>query len=100
MLENLTDTEESFVIERPLVGNGELGRRSDIPEQATADMTLRRIQKLALEPGEPCAWKFVRDGKVLQEDDQKPDEHGLLTTPRVVAEASAGRLQVEAKWIF
>jgi hypothetical protein len=42
----------------------------------------------------------VPDRKAIQEGAQKPDEHGLLTIPRVVVEVSAGRLQVEAKWIW
>lgn len=100
MLENPDPYRRILRDQVPQVGNGELGRGSGIPEQASADLTLRRIQKSDVKPEGPCVWKFVRDGKVLQEGDQNPGEHGLLTIPRVVVEASPGRLQVEAKWIW
>ncbi len=81
---NLEDTPERFSIELRLVAQKELGSPVDLPKQATADVTLRRLQKFAIKPDTIYNWSVVRDGKVTQKGSQQADKEGLLTIPKIV----------------
>jgi len=93
---NLKDTADSFAIELRLVKNDELGKPEKIPAQSVADVTLRRLQSLKVKQDQIYAWKVVREGKVLQQGNVKPDKKGLLTIPRVKVGAGPAQLQITA----
>ena len=94
---NITDTDKNFAMALRLVKNEELGKREDIPEQSTADVTLRRLQAFKVKKGRSYAWRFARSGKVLQGGEIQPDKKGLLTIPRVKIEASPAQLRIAVK---
>lgn len=49
-----------------------------ISEQATADLSFRRLQKFCVKPGETIRWSFAgKSGSV------KADSHGLVTIPKL-----------------
>jgi len=54
-----------------------------MPETSTADVTLRRLQRFQVEPGTTCAWRMVRDGRVVAAGKTAADAANLLTIPRV-----------------
>ena len=86
---NLMDTKKSFSIELRLVRQDELGKPAAIPKQATADVTLRRLQNFKTKPGTSYAWRLSRQGKQLQAGTQVADKDGLLTLPKVIIGAPA-----------
>ncbi|MBC8373502.1 MAG: hypothetical protein ISS69_06580 [Phycisphaerae bacterium] len=94
---NITDTDKNFAIQLRLVKNDELGKPETIPQESTADVTLRRLQAFKVKTGESHTWKTVRNGKVLQEGEVRPDKNGLLTVRRVKIDAVPVQLQVAVK---
>jgi hypothetical protein len=86
---NLKDTKKSFSIELRLVRQDELGKPAAIPKQATASVTLRRLQSFKTKPGMSFAWRMTRQGKQLQAGTQVANKDGLLTLPKIVIGAPA-----------
>ena len=76
-------------MELRLVRQDELGKPAAIPKQATANVTLRRLQNLKTKAGMSYAWRMTRQGKQLQAGIQVADKDGLLTFPKVVIGAPA-----------
>jgi pimeloyl-ACP methyl ester carboxylesterase len=54
-----------------------------MPETATADVTLRRLQQFKVRPGRSYVWELTRDGKVMASGKVDAGEGGLITIPRV-----------------
>ena len=60
-----------------------------IPKQATANVTLRRLQNFKTKAGMSYAWRVTRQGNQLQAGTQVANKDGLLTLPKVVIGAPA-----------
>ena len=76
-------------MELRLVRLDELGKPAAIPKQATADVTLRRLQNFKTKAGMSYAWRMTRQGNQLQAGTQVANKDGLLTFPKVVIGAPA-----------
>ncbi|MDP6635062.1 MAG: hypothetical protein QGG42_09205 [Phycisphaerae bacterium] len=73
---NISDTKDKLEMSLFLVSAKNLKTSFEIPENATADVSLRRIQNLKVKPGEAFKWTFGRArGSV------KADASGLITIP-------------------
>ena len=76
-------------MELRLVRQDELGKPAAIPKQATANVTLRRLQNFKTKAGMSYAWRMTRQGNQLQAGTQVANKDGLLTLPKVVIGATA-----------
>ncbi len=56
---------------------------STMPDTATADVTLRRLQRFRVQPGRRYQWRATQQGKLLASGTLLPDAAGLLTIPGV-----------------
>jgi poly(3-hydroxybutyrate) depolymerase len=54
-----------------------------MPNSATADVTLRRLQQFKVQPGRSYAWQMVRGGHEIASGNCSADDNGLLTIPTV-----------------
>ena len=73
---NISDTKDALQISLFLTSPADLKTSFDIPKEASADVSLRRIQNLSLKPGEAVGWSFgATKGEI------KVDAEGLLTLP-------------------
>ena len=65
-----------------------------MPDTATADITLRRLQKFRVEPGRTYRWQLSRDGRPLVSGGVRADATHLLTIPRVTLSVTPTELSV------
>ena len=73
---NGTDTESRFEMQLHLVSEKNLTTTFTIPKSATADVSLRRLQRFQIEPGQTVQWQFGKaNGEVTADAD------GLITIP-------------------
>jgi hypothetical protein len=73
---NVADTKDKLEMALFLATAATLKTAFEIPKEATADVTLRRIQALQVKPGETLTWTFgAAKGSV------KADAEGLVTLP-------------------
>ncbi len=87
---NLRDTPDAIEMSLFLVKPSELKTRFTIPAEATADVTLRRQQKLQAAPGETLRWTFgTASGEV------RADAAGRISIPRLKITAEPQTLSVE-----
>ena len=87
---NLRDTPDAIAMSLFLVKPSELKTSFAIPAEATADVTLRRLQKLQAAPGETLRWTFgTASGEV------RADAAGRITIPRLKITAEPQTLSVE-----
>jgi predicted esterase len=89
--QNVTDTPDELTIELRLVSKADLSRPAPLPTQATADVTLRRLQKFKVQADKTYVWRFgpVRSGQV------RPDPAGLLTIPQLDIADKPKRLTIQ-----
>ncbi|MEA3210455.1 MAG: hypothetical protein QOE70_3512 [Chthoniobacter sp.] len=73
---NISDLEDKAELSLFLLSPTDLKTNFEIPKEATADVTLRRLQKFHLNSGEPFKWTY---GAVKGEG--KTDAQGLITVP-------------------
>lgn len=71
---NISDESDQIEISLFLVSEGGLKTKFNVPTEATADVTLRRVQKFILKPGASFRWSF---GTASGEG--KADGEGLIT---------------------
>ncbi len=72
----ISDSKNKLEMSLSLVTSNDLKTKFDIPKEATADVSLRRIQKLRIKAGKSYKWSYgTQKGKV------KADENGLITIP-------------------
>ena len=64
-----------------------INTRVQIPAQTIADVTLRRIQKFRLSPGETITWTFGEQKGIAA-----ADTHGILTLPELIITSSSKKL--------
>lgn len=89
---NLSDTKDKVEMSLFLVSPAELKTRFDIPVTASADVSLRRIQKLRVKPGQVLTWSFgAANGKVTADAD------GVITIPKLTMTAMPVTLAVIAQ---
>jgi hypothetical protein len=79
-------------IDHPAVKNAP----ATMPDVATADVTLRRLQQFKVEAGREYRWQLTRAGKILASGAVRPDEAGLLTIREVQLTLDPTELTVEA----
>ncbi|MFT5322940.1 MAG: putative esterase [Planctomycetaceae bacterium] len=73
---NVSDSAEKIEMSLFLVSAADLTTRFEIPKEASADVTLRRLQNFRLKPGELFRWTFgTATGK------GQADAQGLVTLP-------------------
>ncbi len=75
---NVHDRADSFAMELRLLKEGEWKTVFVLPQEATADVTLRRLQAFHVAPNQRCAWTFgTARGEAVA------DATGLLTLPKL-----------------
>jgi len=84
---NVEDAEGRFEMDLFLTDAADLKTTFKIPAAATADVSIRRLQKLQVKPGDSLQWKFGSAGGTV-----KADETGLLTLPHLELLPQATRL--------
>jgi hypothetical protein len=65
------------------------------PREATADVTLRRLQQLPLRPHTTYTWQLTLAGKVVQSGHVSPDAVNLLTIPHLKITTAPSELTVQ-----
>jgi pimeloyl-ACP methyl ester carboxylesterase len=85
----LSDTPKRIELSLFLVTPAELKTTFAVPTEATANVSLRRLQKFHAKPGETVRWTFgAAKGEV------KADEQGLVTVPRLKISGTPATLRV------
>ncbi len=79
---NEKDTEAEFSMQL-WIAHPAVQTPPPMPDAATADITVRRLQKFKIEAGKNYAWQLARGGRVLASGTQSPDATRLLTLPQV-----------------
>ncbi|MFN0128104.1 MAG: hypothetical protein ACKV19_15620 [Verrucomicrobiales bacterium] len=72
----LKDTPQELEMALSLVSSNDLKTKFEIPGDASADVTLRRLQQFKLPPGASFRWHFGQT-----QGDGKSDPQGLVTVP-------------------
>ena len=73
---NISDSAEKFEMSLFMTSAADLKTQFEIPKEAAADVTLRRLQNFHLKPGAQFHWTFG-----TAEGDARADSHGLITIP-------------------
>src|SRR5579883_3211746 len=81
------DAADRFEMDLFLTGAADLKTAFTIPAAATADVSIRRLQKLKVQAGDAFRWTFGSAGGTV-----KAAETGLLTLPHLELRAQATRL--------
>lgn len=84
---NLSDTKDK--VEMALFLASDLKTRFEIPKEATADVSLRRVQSLGVKPGESLKWSFGE-----AKGDVQADAEGVLTIPGLKIVAAPATLTI------
>ena len=88
------DTPDTFQmqlwIEHPLINNP-----LTMPETATADITLRRLQQFKIESGQHYRWQISLKGKQIASGKIMPDDSSLPTIPQVVMTVEPVELSIK-----
>ncbi|MFO0864763.1 MAG: prolyl oligopeptidase family serine peptidase [Gemmataceae bacterium] len=75
---HVSDTPEKAEVSLRLLSESDVKTKFALPKESTADVTLRRLQRFQVKPGETIRWTF---GSVRGET--KADEQGLVTIPQL-----------------
>jgi len=88
---NVADEAERFEIELRLTTAKELNSQIfEAPSESTADVSLRRLQRFEVKPGEKLRWTFgAQKGEIVA------DENGLPTIPRLTTTQTPTILKLE-----
>ena len=87
---NVRETEDSIEMELGLVNSKELNTTFTIPSTATADVSLRRLQNVKVEPGVAVNWSFgIAHGEV------QADNTGCITVPGLTITAQPTLLTIQ-----
>ena len=65
-----------------------------MPNTATADITMRRLQRFKIERGKSYAWQLSRDGHALASGRLSPDAANLLTIPKAALTTQPTELMI------
>ncbi len=86
---NISDTDQKFEMALYLVSAKDLKTNFDIPAEAQADITLRRLQQFQIKPGHAFQWTFG-----AAKGEGKADAQGLVTIPALKMTAEPMTLTV------
>jgi len=86
---NVRDTPDAMEMSLCLTRPAELKTTFTIPAEATADVTLRRLQMLRVAPGKTVRWTFGTAGGEVQ-----ADAAGCITIPKLKITAEPTTLSV------
>jgi predicted esterase len=87
---NVSDTKDKLELSLFLTAPAEMKTKFEIPKEATADVSLRRVQNLQPKPGETLKWSFgAAKGEV------KVDGDGLITVPSLKITSEAVPLSLQ-----
>ena len=90
--DKVEETETTASVALRLLTNAEWESRVTFPEKATADVSLRRLQKCRFAPGASVAWEYGdKNGTVIA------DENGLVTVPAVTVTTAPAVLKLATK---
>ena len=73
---NISDSAEKFEMSLFLVSPSDLKTQFEIPKEATADVSLRRVQKFQLKAGEKFRWSYG-----AAKGEGQVDSQGVITIP-------------------
>ncbi|MFT5127265.1 MAG: putative esterase [Rhodothermales bacterium] len=90
----IEDSGERLVMELRLIKSAELKNAINAPQQATADVTLRRIQKFRISPGAKIEWSLIREGKVLNTGKIETNANGNVTVPELTITDGPSQLHI------
>ena len=91
--ENVTDSPRDFEMDLWLVSNEELRSKFfTVPQNTTADVTLRRLQELKLTPNQTVRWEFGRRSGTA-----KTDQRGVLSIPDLTLTQQKTRLKIRVQ---
>lgn len=88
---NVSDAADAVELKLFLVKAADLKTSFAIPAEATADVTLRRLQKLKVAPGATAYWSFG-----TAKGEMKADAQGYVTVPGLKVTAEPTTLSVRA----
>ncbi len=88
--QNLSDTPTAMMMSLFLVKPSELKTAFTIPTEATADVSVRRLQRLKIAPGETVRWAFNAAG-----GETHADATGCITIPGLKIAAEPATLSIE-----
>jgi hypothetical protein len=91
---NETDTPAGVVMQLWLA-QSPIPNAPNIPRNATADVTFRRLQQFKIEPGRSYTWQISRNGSVIASGTASPDAANLLTIPGVSLSGTPEELAVK-----
>jgi predicted esterase len=86
---NINDSADKFEMSLHLVSATDLKTQFEIPKEASADVTLRRVQRFQLKPGETFRWSCG-----TAKGDGQADSQGLVTIPGLKLTAEPVMLSV------
>jgi hypothetical protein len=84
---NISDSAEKCELSLYLVNAAEVKTRFEIPKEASADVTLRRLQRFRLKSGDAFQWTFG-----TAKGEGKADSQGLVTIPALKMSAEPATL--------
>ena len=88
---NERDTPADFSM-KLWIAHPEVQTPPPLPDTATADITVRRLQQFKIERGKSYAWQLSRDGRALASGKLHPDAANLLTIPKAALTTSPSEL--------
>jgi len=91
---NQQDTPSAFAMQLWLAQDP-IPNAPNVPRQATADVTLRRLQQFKAEPGRTYTWQLTSGGKTIGSGNVTPDSANLLTILKVPLSASPAELSLK-----
>ena len=86
---NMSDSAAKFEMSLFLINAADVKTQFEIPKEASADVTLRRVQSFRLKPGDAFHWTFG-----TAKGDGKADAQGLVTLPALKMTAEPTTLSV------
>jgi len=92
---NQQDTPASFGMRLWIAHPALTNPPPQMPQSATADVTLRRLQHFKVQPGKSYAWKLSRDDQAIASGRIVPDAANLLTIPRAALTTAPTDLLLE-----
>jgi predicted esterase len=91
-----TDTPDKFVLQLSIAHPATTDPTLKMPDAATADVTLRRLQQFKVQPSKTYAWQETRGGQTIASGKVTADAANLLTIPQVALSTTSAELSLQA----
>jgi predicted esterase len=91
-----TDTPDQFTMQVSIAHPAHIDPALKLPDTATADVTLRRLQQFKIQPAKSYSWQETRAGQVVASGKVMPDAANLLTIPQVTLGTTPADLSLRA----